>query len=204
MKETKKKNLLIIGLIIIIIGLVALLIIVLNKDTKTQITDALKFSEEYTEVPKDNVYTYKTSEEIIKILENGTGTVLLGFPECPWCQRYVVYLNEVAKDIGIEKIYYYNILEDRKNNTDTYKKIVSLIGDYLQYDEEGNKKIYVPAVIGVNKGEIVGFDDETSYDTKGFETPQEYWNEESVNNLKTKLNDIITKSNDNICTSCNS
>ena len=99
---------------------------------------------------------------------------MLGFPECPWCQRYVVYLNEVSKDIGIEKIYYYNILEDRKNNTDTYKKIVSLIGDYLQYDEEGNKKIYVPAVIGVNKGEIVGFDDETSYDTKGFETPQEY------------------------------
>ena len=70
--------------------------------------------------------------------------------------------------------------------------------------KEGNKKIYVPAVIGVNKGEIVGFDDETSYDTKGFETPQEYWNEESINNLKNKLNDIITKSNDNICTSCNS
>ena len=37
-----------------------------------------------------------------------------------------------------------------------------------------------------------------------FETPQEYWNEERINNLKNKLNDIITKSNDNICTSCNS
>lgn len=203
MKETKKKNLLIIGLIIIIIGLVALLIIVLNKDTKTQITDALKFSEEYTEVPKDNVYTYKTSEEIIKILENGTGTVLLGFPECPWCQRYAVCLNEVAKDLDIEKIYYYNILEDRKNNTETYQKIVSLIQDYLQYDDEGNKKIYVPAVISLNKGEIVGFDDETSWDTKGFKTPEEYWTNEEVTELKDKLTIMLSKSNENMCTSCN-
>ena len=202
----ESKGLLKTAYILVILGLViiVLLIYLITYLVKKPVSDSVKFSEEYTELTEDNVFVYKDSEEIIKILEHGTGVVLLGFPECPWCQRYVVYLNEVAKDIGIEKIYYYNILEDRKNNTDTYKKIVSLIGDYLQYDEEGNKKIYVPAVIGVNKGKIVGFDDETSYDTKGFETPQEYWNEESINNLKNKLNDIITKSNDNICTSCNS
>lgn len=195
---TSAYTLLFLGLVIIV-----LLVYVISYLSKTPVSDAKRFSEEYTELSKENVFVYKSSEEIIKILENGTGVVMLGFPECPWCQRYVVYLNEVAKDIGIEKIYYYNILEDRKNNTDTYKKIVSLIEDYLQYDEEGNKKIYVPAVVGVNKGEIVGFDDETSYDTKGFKTPEEYWNEESINNLKVKLNDIMTKANDNMCTSCN-
>ena len=48
--------------------------------------------------------------EIIKIMKNGTGVVYLGFPECPWCQSYVKMLNEVAKDVGIEKIYYYNVV----------------------------------------------------------------------------------------------
>lgn len=33
----------------------------------------------------------------------------------------------------------------------------------------------MPAVIAVNKGKIVGFDDETSYDTKGYEKPEDYW-----------------------------
>ena len=85
-------------------------------------TDAVKFSEEYDTVSKDNVFVYRSLSEINKILENGSGIVYLGFPECPWCKRYVVYLNEVAKDEGAAKIYYHNISEDRKNNTEEYQE----------------------------------------------------------------------------------
>lgn len=73
-----------------------------NKEVLTT-TDAVKFSEEYDTVSKDNVFVYRSLSEINKILENGSGIVYLGFPECPWCKRYVVYLNEVAKDEGAEK-----------------------------------------------------------------------------------------------------
>lgn len=164
--------------------------------------DSLKFSEEYNLEDKENIFVYKTTEEIIKILENGTGVVYLGFPECPWCVEYVKYLNEVAKDSDISKIYYKNILNDRKENTKEYQKIVEILSNHLQYDEEGNKKIYVPAVIVVNNGIIVGFDDETAYDTKGFQTPKEYWENESLENFKTKLNSMFKNLN-NTCTKCN-
>lgn len=198
---TNKQNLLIIALVLVIIALVVIIINV--KDKEEKITDAQKFSQEYTEVGEDNLYVYRTYDEIIKILENGTGVILFGFPECPWCQRYAKYLNEVAKDLEFDKIYYYNILEDRKNNTEEYKNIVSKISDYLQYDDEGNKKVFVPAVVAVDKGNIVGFDDETAWDTKGFETPDEYWNEESVNTLKDKLETMLLKAHPNMCNSCN-
>lgn len=165
--------------------------------------DSEKFAKEYTKVKEDNYFVYRSDEEIIKILENGTGVVYLGFPECKWCQAYVPMLNEVADTEGLEKIYYYNILEDRKNNTEAYKKIVSILNEYLQYDDEGNKRIYVPAVIAVEKGEIVGFDDETSYDTKGFDTPEEYWTKEETEDLKNKLTDMVNTVLDNKCTDCN-
>ena len=197
-----KQNLLIIGLVLIIVLLV-LILVKLKTNKNYENNDALKFAQEYTEVGEDNLFVYRTADEIIKILENGTGVVLLGFPECPWCQRYAVYLNEVAKELDYDKIYYFNILEDRKNNTEDYQKIVSIISDYLQYDEEGNKKVYVPAVIGLNKGKIVGFDDETAWDTKGFETPNDYWNDESVNTLKDKLETMLIQANPNMCSSCN-
>ena len=61
-----------------------------------------KFNEEYTLVDKDNVYVYKSINDIINVLSKGTGIVYLGFPECPWCQRYVVYLNNLAKEYNIE------------------------------------------------------------------------------------------------------
>ena len=201
----KKKNL--ISLIIIALVVIALVItgtLFLNKDPQeTTNTDSEKFSKEYTEVDSNNVFVYRDIDEIINILEKGTGIVYLGFPECPWCQTYVKYLNEVASDLGVEKIYYYNIREDRSNNTEEYQKVVSILEEYLQNDEEGNKRIYVPSVISVKKGEIVGFDDETAWDTKGFEKPSDYWTDEEVKDLKAKLETMIADTEMNICTECN-
>ena len=199
----KKKRIMILVSVIILfmIGVVSL-VLLLKKDKKTA-SDMEKFSAEYHEVAKNNVFVYRNIDEIINILEKGTGIVYLGFPECKWCQRYTKYLNEVAMDMGISKIYYYNIREDRKLNTENYQKIVSILENYLQNDEEGNKRIYVPSVIALKKGEIVGFDDETAWDTKGFETPDEYWNTDEVNDLKEKLEKMIADTGSNICTECN-
>ena len=189
----KKKILLIIPI---------LLTFILIGCTKEE-TDAEKFAKEYTRVTENNYFLYRTGEEITKILEHGTGLVYLGFPECPWCQAYVPMLNEVADIEGLEKIYYYNILEDRRNNTETYQKIVSILNDYLQYDDEGNKRVYVPAVIAVSEGQLIGFDDETSYDTKGFDNPEDYWTKEEISDLKNKLTKMISQVVDNKCTDCN-
>lgn len=163
--------------------------------------DNYKFSVEYTKVPMDNAFIYKTEEEIINILEHGSGIVYLGFPECPWCQSYTIYLNEVVKDNGLNTINYLNIKEMRENNTDNYKKIVSLISDLLPYDENGNKRIYVPQVVIVKNGKIIGGDNETSYDVTG--TPSEYWTSETIANLKQKINNFIKIADLNYCTSCN-
>ena len=170
----------------------------------TKVTDASKFKEEYSNVSEDNVFVYRTDKEIIDILKHGTGIVYLGFPECPWCQAYVSYLDEVAKETKIEKIYYLNILEIRKNNTREYQEIVSLLDNYLSYDEEGKKRIYVPAVVAVKEGEIISFDDETSHDTKGYETPEEYWKNEDLDGLKAKLEKMFSETVKNVCTTdCN-
>lgn len=194
-------------------ALIALLIVggflVFNKPDKreekkpTPTADAIKFKGEYTKISDDNVFVYRDMEEIIKILENGRGIVYLGFPECPWCQAYVPYLNDVAKEVGISKIYYYNILNDRKEETDNYKKILELLGEYVEYDSEGNKRIYAPTVIFVDDGKIVGMDSETAKDTKGFKNPEDYWTEEEVKDLKDKLKSLAEQVKESTCSDCN-
>lgn len=167
------------------------------------ISDGTKFSKEYTNITYDNPFIYKDINEIINILKHGTGVIYLGFPECPWCQAYTPMLNDVAKEVGVREIYYFNILNERKNNTDKYKEIVSVLSDYLQYDKEGNKRVYVPVVIAVNKGKIVGFDDETSLDTHNFKDPSLYWTDEEITDLKTKLRKILKSTLVKTCTNCN-
>lgn len=168
-------------------------------------TDAEKFAKEYTEVPEDNVFVLRSAEEVIKLMKYGTGVVFLGFPECPWCQTYAKYLNEVAEEVGIDKIYYYNILEDRTNNTEVYQEIVSLLGDTLDYDNEGNPRIYVPNVSFHVGGKIIGSDNETAKDTKGFSSPEEYWSDDEVSELKAKLTNYMEEvyTSSNMCTTCN-
>ena len=163
--------------------------------------DNIKFYNEYNEVGKNNVFVYKSIEEIINILENGTGVIYLGFPECPWCQSYVKYINDVAKETGIKEIYYFNILNDRKTNSEEYQKIVTLLNEVLLEDENGNKRIFVPDVAIVNKGKIIGHDNETSV-IEGYESPKEYWTDEKVDALKSKLKKLFSEIS-TVCTSCN-
>ena len=204
-----KKNIIytIIGLVIIALIGVGLWFLTKDKNEESVLTDAVKFQKEYatSNVGEDNVFVYRSIDEIIKIMENGTGIVYLGFPECPWCQAYVKYLNEVAKSEGIKEIYYFNILKDRQENTKEYQKIVKLLGDSIEYDEEGNHRVYVPNVSFHINGELIGNDFETAYDTKGFESPKDYWTEDEVKDLKETLTKYTKRVAValNTCTDCN-
>jgi predicted bacteriocin transport accessory protein len=174
-----------------------------NKNNNVVLTDAQKFHNEYSGVDVDNVFVYKNIDDIINILEHGTGVVYLGYPECPWCQAYVKYLSESAKNAGLEKIYYFNIKEDRSSNSDKYQQIVKLLGDNLQYDDEGNKRVYVPDVTIVKDGKIIGHDCETSKDTGGLKNPSDYWTEEKIKKLENKLEKMFAKVSTTTCTDCN-
>lgn len=199
----KEKKLFIIGAILVVLGLILSYFFLIKKDDN-KIDDAKKFKTEYTNVTSDNPFVYRSVDQTINILEKGTGVVYLGFPECPWCQAYVPYVEEVAKKVGIDKVYYFNIKEDRKNNTEEYQKIVKILDVYLPNDDEGNKRIYVPAIIIVQNGKIVEFDDETSKDTKGYKTPEEYWKNEDLDALKTKLEKSFNEIKSTVCKSgCN-
>jgi len=82
-------------------------------------------------------------------------------------------------------------------------EIVNLLKFYLEYDEEGKKRVYVPAVIAIKEGKIVGFDDETSLDTKGYSEPSDYWTNKEVSDLKKVLTKMVKEVNTFTCTDCN-
>lgn len=154
---------------------------------KFALSDAQKFTRDYTQVNEDNLFVYKTAEEAVQILQRGSGVLFFGFPSCQRCQHYAPYLNEVAKQEGIGAIYYVDIKEDRAKNTETYQKIVALLGEQLLFDNEGNPRIYVPDVTIISNGKILFHDNESSVVTEEDWTPDEYWTAEKVFALKSRL-----------------
>ena len=73
----KKLVIIVVSIVIILLGVFALWYFCFNKESDNE-----KFAKEYDTVTSDNVFVYKDIDEIIKILEHGTGVVYLGFPEC--------------------------------------------------------------------------------------------------------------------------
>jgi len=182
----------------VLISLVSL-IIVLTITFICKNNDAKKFKEEYNKVSIKNKFVYKNENEIINTLKNGTGIIFFGFPECPWCQEYVKYLDEVANESSIKEVLYLNILKIRKDNTKEYQKIVETLNDYLDKDEFNNPKIFVPHIVAVKNGKIIGNNNETSIISEPISTT-DYWTEEKVNNLKDVLKNMLDNVTAKICT----
>lgn len=194
----KKKKIIIISSIVVlllIVGLVLFLAFKKNNNNQNVDEEKVKFAEEY-KISKDNVFTYRTIEEINKILKNGTGLVFLGFPECPWCRGYVPIINEIAKKEGLEKVYYFNIYEDRKNNTEEYQEMVKLLKGFLRYDDDGNERIYAPSLIAVKEGKVVEFDDTRYWDNKKYDSAEEFWQSADLKPMREKLVKMINEVNE--------
>ena len=137
-------------------------------------------------ISSNNPIKYSNYDEIIDVIKNKSGVIYLGYPDCPWCRTAIPVLLEAAKDYKIDTIYYLNIKYDRdyyevkdnklvyqkdsngkeKKGVKGYFKLLKLLDkeldDYIVKDSDnkeynvGEKRIYVPLIIFVNEGKIIG------------------------------------------------
>lgn len=131
------------------------------------------------DISEENIVKYRDSYGALDILKSGTGVIYFGYPSCPWCRNAVPVLLDAAYDSGIDKLYYVDITFERDEYiynggdllpetlpTAGYLELLEVLDEYLdEYtikDDDGNdvevgeKRIYVPLVVFVRDGQIVG------------------------------------------------
>jgi len=144
------------------------------------ISSLYNLADEYPDLDQDNIFVVANAEDTFKFLENGTGVLFLGYKECPACQAYVPMLDKIAKEHKISKIVYYDVRTSRLDDNESYQKLLSMLderGEFTEYNEDGEKRIFVPFVATLDHGKILFSDNETSH-LNPEETPiSEYWEE---------------------------
>ena len=156
------------------------------KTPSTNVSDAAKFKSEYPRVAADNRFVYASEDEVLRVFDSGSGVVFLGFPQCPWCQRLSEYVDRAARAEGIDKIYYLNIRDARANNNEVYQKLVKKLESYLDKDDNGKPRIFVPDVSIVKNGKIIGRYKEESTGNDNI-TPDKYWTTERIERALSQL-----------------
>ena len=156
------------------------------KTPSTNVSDATKFKSEYPRVATNNRFVYASDEEVLNIFDSGSGVVFLGFPQCPWCQHLSEYVDWAARAEGIDKIYYLNIRDARASNNEVYQKLVKKLEPYLDKDDSGKPRIFVPDVSIVKNGKIIGRYKEESTGDDNI-TPDKYWTSERIERTSSQL-----------------
>ena len=171
------------------------------EEEETTNAAALAFKEEYESmngktnasgkehrsvtISEDNPFEKITTKELLEKIDNKeTFYVYFGDKLCPWCRSVIEKSIEVAKEKGIEKIYYISIWDDEGNEilrdkyelqknkavktidgTEDYYKLLEifdgLLSDYNLTNEKGKdiktgeKRIYAPNYIYIKDGEAL-------------------------------------------------
>ncbi len=160
--------------IIIFIILIWAFIYLGTLDYNDDLSDNIRFSQEFSLVSEDNVFEYVNATSALMVANGTKGIVLFGTNN-EWVNYYANIVNKAAKEVGIEKVYYYDFIKNRQDNNGTYEKIVENLSDYTVHNDYGKAEIYAPSLLIVSKDKVILFDIETSF-VIGNISPSEYWN----------------------------
>ena len=163
-----------------------------KKDFSSTISDGERFSKEYQTIPNDNPFVYVGSNKVLRILNNETGIILVGFSSNAWMQEYVKQLYPILKENNITKVYYYDVVEDRTKKTKNFRQIEDLLSTYLKNTDMGAEYLFTPALIFVKDGKVINYDDETSLISYNM-NPTTYWNSDAISAFKNKINVYLSE-----------
>jgi len=134
-------------------------------------------------IPEFNLIRYSTPEEILELADSGTGLILFGFPQCPWCRQMTPLLIDVALAGGLDVIHYIDMTTIRTTwqlldgepvmvdpGHERYQDMLARFRSVIEpmslnpfhlTDADGNRvntgelRIFVPTVVAVRDGIIV-------------------------------------------------
>ena len=162
-----------------------------------EVTDAERFATEFS-VSNNNPFKYTNISKVLDIFEDGTGIIFFADSDCEWCTSTAKIFTEALNYKNVSKAYYYNPKNIRDKNTKSYKKLVNILEEYLEKDDEDKPYMYLPDIYFVKNGKIIGHNNDTA--TMGG-TVDEALTKKTRKELKNKYLELISDYNAKECSS---
>jgi predicted bacteriocin transport accessory protein len=127
---------------------------------KSDMSGYSNFADQETHIYYD--MTVKQMAEAMN--EKRTFAVYFGYDTCEWCLDAVPVINEAAKESN-QTVGYINTRAkpswEKNTDIDDYDLLIEKVGEFLEYDENGIRHLYVPTLFFIKDGAVVEFHEGT-------------------------------------------
>ena len=127
-----------------------------------KVEDEDKFALEYS-IKANHIFEYSKIHDIFDIFDDGTGIIYFADSDQEKSLLYTKDINDIFKDLKVNKINYYNPSKIKNNNTKYYRELVNYADEFVGEDEDGNDTLEIPSIYFVKDGEIVSYLNSSEY-----------------------------------------
>ena len=176
---------------IIFIAMLAAFIYLGNKYAGNSEVKVLDISDYYAEIPQENFEVIK-GKKFISLLKEGNHIIVIGNSKSEYSQKYMEEVNKIVEELKLEKIYYYDIINDKAQANSNYYEIIELLDGYLTTTDTSDKNLLSPSLYIVDNGKVKYYNTETTA-MKNTDTVNDYWTLQQEFNFKQEITEAINK-----------
>lgn len=110
-------------------------------------------------IPEENPIVYVDVQQLVNIINSDEEAyIYMSSPTCPYCRATIGTLLEVAEDLGVEKLYYFDldsgmIFESDEQQQELTNQLVEK--GFVTLKEDGSESWRIPLVAKTKSGEVL-------------------------------------------------
>ena len=144
-----------------------------NKDTE------VKYITDYYKDLKSEKYEVINGTQMINYVKRGKNIIIIGSETSEWSKKLMTIVDPIFDTFGIDKVYYYDINNDKAQKNSNYYKIKELLKGSLTTTDGSNSNLLAPSIYIVDNGKVLYYNTDTVAMKNTIEI-DEYWNEENL------------------------
>lgn len=151
----------------------------------------LTINDYYNDLDKKK-YEVIRGNKFISLLKKGKNLIFIGNKNSEYSQKYIEELDKIVKELDINKIYYYDIVNDKAQKNSNYYEIRELLKGYLTTTDDSKNNLLAPSFYIIEDGKVRYYNIDTVA-MKNTETIENYWDSEKEFLFKTEITEALNK-----------
>ena len=157
----------------LLFALMIVAFIVLSEKYADNSKQRVSVISDYYENTKADCYEVISGNKMISLLKSGKNIIFIGSSVSDYSRKYMEELDTIFKNLKIDKVYYYDKLQENSN----YYDIKELLNGYLVETDTVSNNLLSPSLYILNDGKVMYYNVETSA-MKNTDTVKSYWTPE--------------------------